>query len=176
MSTTQMAKKQFPDLTQELLYEVLNYNPHTGYFTWKTKKYSKTVKRGAIAGTLDKAGYRVIALFGKRYFAHHLVWFYVHGVYPEKQIDHVNHSRDDNSLSNLREVTHEENSRNRGISVANSSGAQGVFFDRRRLKWKAEITLNRKKVYQAFFEDFDEACAARETKLIELGFHENHGK
>lgn len=34
------------------------------------------------------------------------------------------------------------------------------------------ITLNRKKVYQAFFEDFDEACATRGNQaLIELGFH-----
>ena len=35
------------DLTQDFLREVLDYNPESGWLTWKSKKYSKRVKRGA---------------------------------------------------------------------------------------------------------------------------------
>ena len=56
-----------------------------------------------------------------------------------------------------------------------TTGEHGIWYDRVRNKYIAEITMNRKRVYLKRFDDIDEAVAARESKLIELGFHENHG-
>ena len=54
--------------------------------------------------------------------AHRLVWFYIHGKWPEMELDHINNNKRDNRIENLREVTRGENMiepnvRQRGISV-----------------------------------------------------------
>ena len=163
------------ELTQELLKVSLAYNPFSGEFVWISKKYSKTVKRGSIAGSVGKTGYRHIKLYGTKYLEHHLAWFYVYGVWPT-QIDHIDQDRSNNRIANLREVTVAENARNRGIPSNNVTGAQGVRWCNQKNKWKAEIRMDGKKVFQRVFDNFDEAVEAREAKLLELGFHPNHGK
>ena len=164
------------DLTQDFLREVLDYNPESGWLTWKSKKYSKRVKRGARAGMLKNTGYRVIKVFGVSYQEHHLIWFWVNGVWATDQIDHINQERSDNRIANLRQVTKAENARNRGLLDSNTSGYQGIWFDYSKGKWKAEITLDGRKIYQKHFNDIEEAAEAREAKLLEFGFHINHGQ
>jgi hypothetical protein len=53
----------------------------------------------------------------------------------------------------------------------------GIWYCRKRQRYVAEITMNGKKVYQKTWkaEDIETAIAERKSKLIELGFHENHG-
>lgn len=127
------------------------------------------------AGTKNSAGYRVISLFGKRYPEHRLAWFYVHGEMPKHEIDHINQIRDDNRISNLRQVTRSENQRNKTRKDSRVDEI-GIWWCRRRKRYIAEISLNGKKVYQKSFTDIDEAISARKAKALELGFHENHGK
>ena len=172
MNTMQKTKDE---LSQELLKEILLYNPYDGSFTWRTKKYSKKITKGSRAGSVVYSGYRQITLLGTRYQEHHLAWFYTYGVWPT-QVDHIDQDRTNNRIANLREVTVAENARNRGIPENNTSGAQGVHWDSQKKKWKAEIRMGGRKVYQRFFADFNEAVEAREAKLLDLGFHPNHGK
>lgn len=58
---------------------------------------------------LDKYGYYVIQSGGKRHMLHRFIWFIVHGVWPEKVIDHVNCDKKDNRLENLEDVSIAEN-------------------------------------------------------------------
>lgn len=169
-------KRKRKDFTWAELDALLRYEPQTGKLIWKTNNHSKSVRPNTEAGCVNKAnGYRTITLFGLSYPAHHVAWFLYHQKWSEYQLDHINQVRDDNRIVNLREVTIAENARNRSRRNNTETGEHGIWFDRVRNKYVAEITMNRKRVFLKRFDDPDEAVASREAKLIELGFHENHG-
>lgn len=161
-------------LNHQTLLEYLKYNETKGEFTW-IKRPNKNIHLHTRAGTKNSAGYRVISLFGKRYLEHRLAWFFVHGEMPKYEIDHINQIRDDNRISNLRQVTRSENQRNKTRKDSRVDEV-GIWWCRRRKRYIAEITLNGKKVYQKSFKDIDEAIQQRKAKALELGFHDNHGK
>lgn len=162
------------DLTPQILGEYLSYDPTNGHLTWIDKPSTKTVI-GTRAGSLvTTTGYRSIQIFERNYREHQLIWFFHHAVWA-KYLDHVNHIRDDNRIVNLREVTKAENSRNLSQRKGTITGEQGIWYCRRRKKWVAEITRDRKKVYQKTFTLIADARLARAAALLEHDFHENHG-
>lgn len=77
-------------LTQHRLKELLHYEPETGVFTWKvdSRDGGRGHRSGDTAGTLAQ-GYTVIRVGKVVYKAHRLAWLYVHGSFPEHEIDHV---------------------------------------------------------------------------------------
>lgn len=153
--------------------QYFDYDETTGHLTWR-KKPGKSIMLNSRAGCIHKSsGYRQVYFQGKTYPEHRLIWFWVYGELPE-EIDHINHIRDDNRLCNLRAVTRAENSRNRTRQRTRIDEA-GIWYCKRRKRYIAEITFNQKKVFQRSFIDIDEAISQRKAKLIELGFHENHG-
>ena len=162
-------------ITQSELVETLKYNPETGHFIWKKKTCLKVVV-GKLAGTINDRGYIVIAISKKLYRAHRLAWFYVHGVWPKDQIDHVNHVRTDNRLINLREASNQENSKNMSISKNNTSGVTGVSWSKEDRAWRAAIRANLKYIYLGQSKDKFEAICLRKSAENKYGFHANHGK
>lgn len=97
-----MKRREIPDLDR--LNEVLYYDPEAGVLRW-TMRVSGTTKRGAIAGTLDRAtGGIAVQVDGKRYQAHHLVWYMQHKVWPTHQILFRDKDPTNLTLSNLRSV------------------------------------------------------------------------
>ena len=164
------------DLTPAIVNSVLNYDPDSGHFTWCSKHHSKRVVVGSRAGYLHKAsGYREVALFGRTYKEHILAWFVHYGCWPSGEVDHVDHVRDHNWITNLEDKSHAQNARNKARLTNTVSGMQGIWFNKKRDRWVAEIRMNGKKVWQKSFRYQTDALEARRIKLIELGFHENHG-
>ena len=106
-------------LTQERLKELLHYEPETGIFT-RLKRTSNRIKIGDVAGGLNGGGYIQIRLFGKLQQAHRLAWLYMTGSMPEHEIDHKNSDKSDNCWSNLRDVTHQQNSHNQRSHHSNN--------------------------------------------------------
>ena len=159
-------------ITQKELKEMFNYDPETGLLTRLTSP-ANNVKIGAVAGSLSH-GYLQIDIQGKSYRAHRIAWCITFGYWP-KEIDHINHVRDDNRLVNLREVTRPENSRNRPLQSNNTSGAVGVYWHRPRNKWVARIKNNGKTEHLGYFIKYDDAVAARKAAEIKYDFHKNHG-
>lgn len=143
-------------ITQEKLKRLLRYDPSTGVFTWLERPNNR-IHIGDVAGQLNKDGYRLIRIEGQFYMAHRLAWFYLRGVWPSDEIDHRNGSRDDNRFDNLREATHGQNQQNRLANKNNSSGHLGVFFDKRRHRWFAQIRVNCRQVYLGSHDDKDKA-------------------
>lgn len=142
------------------------------------------------AGGIDADGYVTVKLHGKKYKAHRIIWEMMNLTKIPKgfQIDHINGVRNDNTLSNLRLVSHTENARNQRLRVTNKTGVMGVqkitrgnhtFYQAR---WS---TLEGKEKSKAFscdkYEDaFTEACKCREAAIKHLnecgaGYHDNHG-
>ena len=161
-------------LTQKRLKELLNYDPETGVFTWRKTVGSRGIA-GSVAGSLRKNGYVSIMVDKTSVYAHRLAWLYVYGEMPSKEIDHINHSKTDNSISNLRCVSHAQNGKNTSIPSDNKSGAVGVIKDKINNKWMAYINANGKRIHLGRFVEFDKAVAARKDAELKFGFHCNHG-
>ncbi len=156
----------------------LDYDPGTGLFTWKATKRRGFVGRQA-GCFCPRDGYIRIRIDSKLELAHRLAWNMTYPddpVGPNEQIDHINHIRTDNRIVNLRKASNTENSRNASIGVNNTSGALGVWFEKRRNKWAAEIKVDRKKIHLGQFAEFADAVAARKAAEVKYGFHANHGK
>lgn len=164
-------------LTLEILQEHLNYDEYTGIFTCR-KRYNTSVNVGDIVGTTTRnkhnVDYVTINFMGTTYQAHRLAWFYCHGYMSEKVIDHIDHNRSNNAISNLREVEHHTNMKNKSKYTTNTSGYPGV--DRHGCNWKARIGVNGKKVLLGVFSTFEEAVASRKTAEKLEKYHRNHGK
>ncbi|CNI81435.1 AP2 domain [Yersinia pekkanenii] len=148
------------ELTQERLKELLHYDPDTGVFTWTFRR--GRVSTGQDAGTLTN-GYIVVGIDGCSYRAQRLAWFYMHGSWPRKYIDHINRIKTDNGFINLREATSAENQRNVGIGKGNRSGFKGVFWEPERKKWKARVQFNKRKYTLGRFERINDAIIAYEN-------------
>ena len=75
-------------------------------------------------------------------------------------VDHVNGNGLDNRRKNLRFCTYQENARNfRGLPKHNSSGAVGVYWNKKDKKWRAQIKKKGKLSYLGSFDSIDEAMA-----------------
>lgn len=153
-----MEKRKHEVLTRERLMDVLDYNKDTGIFVWK-KKLSARGAVGKKAGTISY-GYIAINIDGARYFAHRLAWLYTYGVWPTKEIDHIDRNRNNNSISNLRDVSRVVNALNNSPQNLNTSGIKGVTFCKQRNKWQAQINLSGKNLTLGRFDTIDEAAIA----------------
>lgn len=92
---------------------------------------------------------------GVRKFIHNLIM-------PNAYIvDHINGNKKDNRKSKLREANHSTNAMNcRGWSH-NQSGVTGVYFNKEKNRWFAQITVNKKNNVVGRFKDFTNAVKAR---------------
>jgi len=161
-------------MTQKLLKSKLHYNKHSGLFIW-VKTYSPHARKNKIAGTLTSLGYVIIRIDKKDYQAHRLAWLYEHGEYPTKQIDHINHIKDDNTICNLRVVSISDNQKNVKRRVDNTSDVTGVYFNKLESKWVASISSRGKRIHLGYFIEKKDAIKARKHAEKIYCFHKNHG-
>jgi len=146
----------------EALASRVDYNPNTGFFTWRQSRGGKS--RGSSAGSIMVREYITISctLNGvtKGIKGHRLAWYISFGYVPEC-IDHIDGNTLDNRLCNLRECTQAENSRNISKRVDNKTGVTGVNWRKQSNKWTAQIQYSKKKLNLGSFENFDDAVKAR---------------
>lgn len=163
------------EITQEILHKYLRYDEETGELYNKISRGSRAMA-GSKCGSYDcSTGYMQMKFNGKLTTFQRFVWMYHHGEWPNGEIDHINGDQLDNRIENLRVVSKQENARNTGKRVNNTSGIIGVSFDKTRNKWLAGITVNYKHVGLGRFENKEDAIRARKNAEIEYGFHKNHG-
>ena len=162
-------------LTAEKLRDVMHYNPDTGIFRW-TKSRTNAVKDGTELKPNNPYGYIEVRVLGWRGFAHRLAFLFMDGKLPDNYVDHINGDKTDNRWSNLRDVPHVENMKNRCLSKSSSSGAIGVSYCKSTGRWKAYINVGDKQKHLGRYDGFEEAVAARKNAEVVYGFHENHGR
>jgi hypothetical protein len=145
-------------MDHENLKKYLKYSPDTGLFHWILPSSDKT-KIGDLAGCLRPDGYVKIKIFGRSYLAHRLAWFFVHGEWPEEEIDHINRVRNDNRMENLRSILKRQQQQNMKLTTKSTSGFVGVS-QRKSGKWRAHITIMGKFVSLGVFDTPEQASAA----------------
>jgi hypothetical protein len=101
-------------------------------------------------------GYRFLPLYyekiRKNYRVHRIIAYAFLGFdieNPKIKIDHINRNTTDNFVSNLRQVTQQQNMFNRN--------AKGYCWDKASQKWRAEIMIDGKSIHLGTFEKEDDA-------------------
>lgn len=185
-----MAAKALPP--QDVLRQLLDYDPETGGLTWKPRGpewFNATPARSAehtakvwnqrYAGKpalnhVDANGYRTGNLLGIATKAHRAIWKMETGQDPD-QIDHLSGNRQDNRWINLRDVTAAENTRNHKRRSDNRTGITGIYWyyhNRRQGKWLVKVG-NR---HVGLFDCIGQAIRARREAERRHGFAVNHGR
>ena len=120
--------------------------------------------------SLDKYGYKVFGftIKGKtKHFRFHRVMYYAYNnqwdIYDSSKdncIDHIDGIRTNNHISNLRNVTQQENCFN--------TRCKGYYFHKKTGKYQAHIQLNGKLIHIGCYDSEDEAREAYLNKKAEV--------
>lgn len=175
-------------LTAAELQEYLLLDEETGRLFWRERprkmfssareagRWNTRYARKEAFTSVQSSGYRSGSIWRVHYAAHRVVWAMVHGEWPVGQIDHIDGDRLNNRPGNLRDVTHRQNTMNRGIRRDNTTGVVGVVRHRRTGSYDASISDGGRKVHLGCFTNLDAAREARRQAEVELGYHPNHGQ
>lgn len=182
-------------LTGELVNKLLRYEPDTGKLFWLKRTpdlFNLSNKSQYGADIYCKAwntrhafkeaftseepiGYRQGSLLGKKYRAHIIIWLLYYGDLPNKEIDHINGIKRDNRISNLRLVSHAENSRNVRKRKYAENNYHGLWWDHTRNKWQVYINFDGKRIHLGRFADKHFALKVRKEAEKKYNFHPEHG-
>lgn len=139
--------------------------------------------KGKVA-VVDEADYAALSQYkwsarkdGNRYYAErnsHLgdgtrIHVQMHQeILGEKYTDHINGDGLDCRRENLRPATHSQNRYNRGAQSNNTSGYKGVIWDKKRLKWQANIQASGKRFFRGYFGTAEDAARAYDEMALVL--------
>jgi hypothetical protein len=83
-------------------------------------------------------------------------------------VDHINRDKLDNRLSNLRVTTQQVNTQNTAGKTTGASRYRGVYFDRRRGRWYAQVKFEGVRHHGGCFGSEAEAATAAEALRAKL--------
>jgi hypothetical protein len=164
-------------ITQETLMKYFYYDPTTGdfYRILRRDRWGNEKPIFKLTKCSRSDGYLTLRIFGKNYKNHRLCFLYMTGKLV-KEVDHINGDRTDNRWSNLRPVTRQENTKNRGLASNNKSGASGVTWFEQTKQWRARITFDGVRVSLGLFDTLEEAILVRKSAEKRYQYHPNHGE
>ena len=162
------------DFSQSMIKERIDYSPSTGEVRWKATKDRCNIGNPVLGE--DAHGYKIINIDYKVYKLHAIIWLYMTGEKPNI-VDHIDHNRQNNIFSNLKNGTCKDNSKNLSKSILNTSGTTGVTIRQGKYgkKFISNITVDGVSKFLGCFDLIDDAIAARKDANVKYGFHVNHG-
>jgi hypothetical protein len=138
-------------LTQARLKELMTYDASTGVFA-RVKSVQGSGRN--VSNQLNRDGYLVFNIDRKTYLRHRLAWLYVHGVFPDGHIDHINRVKTDNRICNLRVVTAFESNQN--IPPVKNDLYPNVHWAPKKNKFMVRMRSARKE-YRKYFASLEDA-------------------
>jgi hypothetical protein len=166
--------------SQSYLKECFEYLPDTGELIWKERPLShfkckqswlawNTKYAGRAAGVIDKSnGYRRIQFSGSLLGASRIIWKWMTGEDPVRDIDHINLNKDDNRWRNLRQATVSQNNANKRCPKTNKLGVKGVNWHKRSRKFRAEIRVKGVLKHLGLFDTIEAAKEAYDAEAIRV--------
>lgn len=150
-----MANINLPD--PALIRQLFDYDPLTGILKWRSS-FGGSSATNKVAGCISSDMRFRIGIKGRRYLSSRICWCWMTGAWPRSYIDHIDGNPSNDSWSNLREATHQQNLWNSKISKRNTSGFKGVYRDGRR--WRAMILTDGRLKHLGSFPSPESANAA----------------
>lgn len=142
-------------MNSEVLVNYFTYDDDTGLLRWKRNKGNYIA--GDEAGTVMKSGHIRVGVNGDYKLAHRVAWLLYYGAPPTGVVDHIDGDPSNNKITNLRDITQRENSRNQKhhrdgatSGISNSSG-----------KWRAYTTIKKKQIFLGYHPTKEAALEAR---------------
>lgn len=161
---------------KSFLNQIFSYDPKSGVLTWNVRtdvrKEWNTRFAGKQAGTMDANGYLVVRINRKAEYVHRVIAMMHDWNIDGMQIDHIDGCRSNNRICNLRVVSNKTNGRNQKIRSTNTSGFNGVYYDKSRGNWYVRFGDNG---YGGRFKTKEEAIKRRMEIDKEHNYHRLHG-
>lgn len=155
-----------PILTAETVRAWFEYDAERGILRPRT--YRKDAPERPPLGFLNRGGYRVWRHNGTLHQVHRVIWLFVHGRWPEGQIDHINGDKRDNRIANLRLATAQQNRANVSAQTNGTSGFKGVSWCKGDQRWHARIMADGKRYFLGGYITAEEAARAYDDRAIAL--------
>lgn len=155
--------------SQAELRKLFDYDPATGILIRNQMPYMNpaTIARftGKPTGALDGAkGYVKIFISGKLYYAHRVIWKWVHG-FDAEMIDHIDGNRANNRIENLRLANGFQNCANKKIAPRHLP--RGVQSSRPPGKYVATIKAKQHRYHLGTFDTVEDAQNAWRSAAIQ---------
>lgn len=166
--------------TAEQVAAILSYDSETGQLTYARSSSNGRMKAGEVAGGVNRQGYRILNMLGRRFKAHRVAWLLHFGVWPTGEVDHINGARSDNRIANLRDCSKSSNQQNVWRPRADSTlGFRGVHkLGGRSKRYLARTYVDGKRIAIGHFDTAEEAGAAylefKRQRLAQQGVYDAH--
>ena len=162
-----------PSLTQSYVRKIFAYNDD-GHLVWRVR-LNRSTQIGDRAGTTfpNDRGYLRVKINGWEYAVHRIIYLWHTGEDPQI-VDHIDHNRSNNKISNLRAATGSNNSWNARLRKDAKVRVKGVTYrPDKPSPWIAELRVKGKRVLHASFKTLEEAeRAVKEARRIHhRGYH-----
>lgn len=158
-------------IARQLSLSLFRYDESSGDLYWLNSHKKNPRVAGRLAGTISVKGYRVIGIGKQKIYAHQIVWLMHNGPIEDGLcIDHIDGNTLNNRIDNLRATTLSKNQRNRRLIKTSSTGIHGV------TRHSGGYSVSCANQYITYNKDFFEACCARKSAELRMGFHSNHGR
>lgn len=143
------------------LQELFTYDYDAGLLYWRVNR--RRARAGTPAGCIPKGRTRRhITIDNVSMTYAPAVWCFVHGEWPNGEIDHIDCDPLNDKVTNLRVATRSQQTANTKLRADNASGFKGVYFDgsKREKKWRAQIRCGDALTHLGYFKTPEEAHAA----------------
>jgi len=141
----------------------LSYSAYTGNLVYTQDQHIK--KKGSLAGSIHNGYVRigiVLPSSKKTMLAHIIIWYIIHGYFPENLLDHRNGVGHDNRLDNLRETSQSCNIKNSKVRDKNIYGVTGISWHKSTRKFQVHIQAAKEKfVHLGCYNSLQKATEAR---------------
>lgn len=156
---------------QDRLRELFDYDSESGVLLRKRRSPQPNRWDSRWAGKpagRKGANHSRVLVDGEMFLIHRVIWKWVTGEDPPKDIDHRDLDPSNNRWGNLRLGGKTRNSQNRGLQRNNKSGHKGVCWIESRKRWLASIKIDGKQRYLGRHKTFEEACDAYRKVALEV--------
>src|SRR5216684_2576543 len=132
------------DLLEMLRRDLVESPANSGILVWQRSSWPRRARIGDRAGHISHTpsnAYRGIHIrWGGRGWhlrEHSVIWYLRTGIWPATELDHRDRNGLDNSFTQLRLASRQQQGQNTSIKKSNSSGYIGVDWHRKSQKWRA---------------------------------------
>ena len=127
-------------------------------WAWREKQGNRILKVPKwveMKGTINKYGYRVVKINNRHFYSHRIIYYLhnpqwdIHDSSMSNFIDHIDRNPFNNSIENLRVVSHSQNMWNQD--------RKGYSFNKQEGKYLAKIRVDGKQKYLGYFTNEQDA-------------------